>query len=1096
MSAGKFRSKRRGFFSGTRRLLVEPLEDRRLLATFTVDTLVDEFDGNFSPGDFSLREALFRADQDDVVDTIDFQAGLTGTIRLNGNALAIRKGVNINGPGPDKLTVSGDNRSQVFVAVVFGAQFGGESITVSISGLTITEGNAGNGGGGGVAADSDNPEEPLRLVLNRVNITNNTAFFGGGIFAEGSVVTILNSSISRNVAQRDGGGVRAGAAFTHDPANPTFLLINSTVSGNQANRDAGGVSIVFSAVEFRNSTITGNRADADGNNDGDGGGISLVLGFESSIRLKNTIVAGNLEGTGTSPSDFGDGNAEADSANNLIGDTSTSGGLTNGVNGNIVGNGGTGTRDITTVLDRTLINNGGATPTHSLVPGSPALDKGDNALAVNQNGVPLTTDQRGGGFARIVDGPDTGSTATIDIGAYEAQPRTLTVSTLADESDLNLTPGDFSLREAIQRANANASRTDVINFQAGLAGEILLGGTQLLIREGLTINGPPANAITVSGNNQSRVMVITGGATVVLSSFVITEGLSANGGGIFTGPGTFVTLNRMTITGNRATFSGGGVLAGSFLAVNNSTISNNAAGTNGGGIHFDGPGTHFPNFPTLWSHNSTFSGNFAKGNGGGVYVFDNAAQFRSSTFAGNIADSDGNGGNGGGIFTRNNANTSTTVFNTIVAGNARGAGLFTADDLSGKNVETVSTHNLIGDASTAGGLTNGNNGNIVGDAGTGTIDIETVLDTGLRLNGGPTPTHALKIGSPAIDAGDNNRAFDVFTGDPLLSDQRGSTRIRDGNGDGSEIVDIGAFEVDPPVIASFGDAITYTENDPPLPISSTVTVTDPDSPNFALGRLTVRFTAGGRPEDRLTIRTSGNISTDSNNKVLFAGQIMGTFSGGVGTTPLVIAFNDQATPSRVQLLLRNIVYSNVSDDPFVNDRTVSAQVTDGDGGSSAAVTKTISVVSVQDAPTLAPADGGTVGYQQNTAQIALLSNATVTDPDSLNFAGGRLLVRIISGGDDSNRLLIGAAFDVVGNEVQRNGQTIGTLNADGGVGTTRLEITFNANATVPIVELLVQAIRFRTVAGTSTAQRVIEFSVSDGDGGGVSNRVNKTVNVT
>jgi len=58
-----------------------------------------------------------------------------------------------------------------------------------------------------------------------------------------------------------------------------------------------------------------------------------------------------------------------------------------------------------------------------------------------------------------------------------------------------------------------------------------------------------------------------------------------------------------------------------------------------------------------------------------------------------------------------------------------------------------------------------------------------------------------------------------------------------------------------------------------------------------------------------------------------------------------------------------------------------------------------------------------------------------------------------------------------------------------------MAITLNADATRTIVEQLVRAIRFRTVSGTSTAQRVIEFSLTDGDGG-VSNKVNKTVNVT
>lgn len=87
--------------------------------------------------------------------------------------------------------------------------------------------------------------------------------------------------------------------------------------------------------------------------------------------------------------------------------------LTNStVSGNDGGGAGAGTLDINTVLNTTLASNGGPTLTHALVPGSPAFDAGSNALAVDANDQPLTTDQRGTGFPRIDGG-------TVDIGAYE-----------------------------------------------------------------------------------------------------------------------------------------------------------------------------------------------------------------------------------------------------------------------------------------------------------------------------------------------------------------------------------------------------------------------------------------------------------------------------------------------------------------------------------------------------------------------------------------------------------------------------------------------------------------------------------------------------
>ena len=356
----------------------------------------------------------------------------------------------------------------------------------------------------------------------------------------------------------------------------------------------------------------------------------------------------------------------------------------------------------------------------------------------------------------------------------------------------------------------------------------------------------------------------------------------------------------------------------------------------------------------------------------------------------------------------------------------------------------------------------------------------------LQNNGGPTFTHALQPGSPALNAGSNDLAV-------TSTDQRGAgfPRIN------FSTVDMGAAEYSaPPVIGSFGGAVSYTENAAPTRVATAATVTDSDSPNFFNGRLVARLTANAQSTDRLTIATLGQVST-SGNQVIFAGTTqIGTFSGGAGAAALTIVFNNQANANRVQAVLRNLAYQSISENPSASPRTLSVVLSDGDGGASA-LTKTINVVPVNDAPVLAPANGGTVGYPQNSAAVQLLGNATVTDPDSANFDGGRLIVRAIAGGNASNRLLIGSGFVFDGTNVKRvsDGLIVGTRNVDGGIGTTRLEITFNANATRAIVQQVVRGIFFRTVNGTSTAQRTIEFSLTDGDGG-ASNKVNKTVNVS
>ena len=157
-------------------------------------------------------------------------------------------------------------------------------------------------------------------------------------------------------------------------------------------------------------------------------------------------------------------------------------------------------------------------------------------------------------------------------------------------------------------------------------------------------------------------------------------------------------------------------------------------------------------------------------------------QIVHSTLTGNRADSLGDdAGEGGGLWS---LRFEPVVTNTIIAGNIRGAvGTESPSDIRG-NLDSTSNHNLIGDAASAGGLTHGVDGNMVGNAGSGTIDITSVLDPQLADNGGPTLTHALVAGSPAIDAAHSS----------LQYDQRGWWRMADGNGDGNSASDIGAYE--------------------------------------------------------------------------------------------------------------------------------------------------------------------------------------------------------------------------------------------------------------------------------------------------------------
>ena len=106
--------------------------------------------------------------------------------------------------------------------------------------------------------------------------------------------------------------------------------------------------------------------------------------------------------------------------------------------------------------------------------------------------------------------------------------------------------GPGSLRQSIVDANTNAG-ADIIIFNAGVIGTITLVTALPDITGALTITGPGANVLSVSGNNNSRVFLITGGVTVNINNLTITGGnVASNGGGIYV-DGSILNLNNSVV---------------------------------------------------------------------------------------------------------------------------------------------------------------------------------------------------------------------------------------------------------------------------------------------------------------------------------------------------------------------------------------------------------------------------------------------------------------------------------------------------------------------------------------------------------------------
>ncbi|MEZ5426428.1 MAG: choice-of-anchor Q domain-containing protein [Pyrinomonadaceae bacterium] len=331
--------------------------------------------------DCSLRGAISRANAVSTNDTINFSASVFNvarTIIVSNGELAVTNngGLIINGTGANLLNISGGGgSSRVF-------RFNTVSPVV-INSLTISGGNSMDGGG--ILDDS------TYLTINNCNISGNGASgFGGGIYNVNGRVDINSSTISGNTAGGSGGGIANGG-------NPSVLNIsNSTISGNTSNGLGGGGIFTNAQVNVYNSTITNNTANGDGTSTGIGGGISNFT-FEA-VSLGNTIVAGN--NAPTAP-DFRD--TLTSLGHNLIGNTSGTA-ITGNTDGNLL--------NVNPLLG-SLASNGGPTQTHLLSPNSPAVNAGNNFLAVDAAFTQyLTTDQRGTGFNRI-------SSGIVDIGAFE-----------------------------------------------------------------------------------------------------------------------------------------------------------------------------------------------------------------------------------------------------------------------------------------------------------------------------------------------------------------------------------------------------------------------------------------------------------------------------------------------------------------------------------------------------------------------------------------------------------------------------------------------------------------------------------------------------
>jgi hypothetical protein len=327
--------------------------------------------------------------------------------------------------------------------------------------------------------------------------------------------------------------------------------------------------------------------------------------------------------------------------------------------------------------------------------------------------------------------------------AASAFASTDVVTTLADS-------GTGSLRAALAAANSG----DTIVFSPGLTGTITLAST-LMINQNVTIQGPGASSLTISGANQVAVFVVSSAVTNgIISGLTIANGNTGGepGGGISNNG--VLTVTNSSFNDNSTGGNAGGAInnSGTLVVSASSFIGNSSISSSGDA----GIGGAIDNTGTLTVDDSTFSAN-SSSNGGAICNEDGTATISNSTFSANSSNFAG----GGAIFGFTGTVTAT---NNIFVGNSARVGAAVANAGGGTIVNL--TENVF--------FNNLDNGGTEDDcafctSNTQAVDADPMLAP-LGNYGGPTQTMLPQPGSSAICAGSAALAAGLTT------DQRGFPR--------------------------------------------------------------------------------------------------------------------------------------------------------------------------------------------------------------------------------------------------------------------------------------------------------------------------------
>ena len=765
-------------------------------------------------------------------------------------------------------------------------------------------------------------------------LVNPTVGTGNIVVSLGATTDIKGGAVTYNgVDQTTPTGTYVGATGTGTTASVNVSSTTGSLVLDITNWDnnPSGYTTGSGQSDVWNLTNTGHR------------GISTTEAGAATVTMSSTVSASNQWEIGAVSI-----NASVNVAPTITGLSGDSLNYSKGDGAVVIEQGGNAV-----VADSDSANFDTGTVTVSFTAGS---DSAEDVLSIHnqgtgagQIGVSSNTISYGGTTIGTFTGGSSGNALVITLNS-NATPTAVTAlvkNITYQNTDTNApTNGARTVRFVVTDGDGGTSG----NYDTTVTVET---GTWRDAATGAVIGGPVGNDWYVGDEANNTPVSSAGGADIMYGAGGDDTLTSGSGNDILVGG-----------TGND-TISGGSdddvILGGSgndYLDSGSAVVKNTIIGGGGSDQMIGGSGAD------VFRFTGAQSGDVYTVNGGGATDIIDLSEFSTATItnSGGVITVDRGGGN---VFTINHSNVETIITAATVGNHGP-----LADAGSDQTVTTSSTVTLTA-------------------AGSSDQDGNTLTYQWTQIEGTKVTLSSSTAASPTFTAPSSATTLQFVV---VVSD--GTTSHAD-----TVVINVGVANSAPTINNLSGDSLSYSEGDGAVVIDqgANALVADSDSANFDTGTLTISIPSGNVPtEDVLSIRDQGTGAGQigvSGGNVTYGGVVIGTYAGGAGGNNLVVTFNNNATPTAVTALVKNITYEDINvDAPIAGALTIRFSLTDGGGGTSANYDMTVNVSGVNDAPVnVVP---GAQSTNEDTTLVFSSGNGnqiSITDPDA---SGGTFEVTI------------------------------------------------------------------------------------------------------